>query len=98
MLFSLEWCLETHIKNPVLLLAAYSNEVHSFASLQNLVRQIVCQESRYHNVVQLVLFSPKLIIANIRVSLYEELLKWVINLACQHPGFDHREDRCGDFF
>ena len=89
--------MKTDIEDPVLFVAAASDEVYSFAGLQNLVRKVVRQESRDHNIVQLVLLSPELVVAYIGVGLDEELLEGVINLSCQHPGLDHREDWRGDF-
>lgn len=50
-LIGLEGCLEGHIKDPVLLLAASPDKIYRFACLQNLVCQMVRQERRDHHVV-----------------------------------------------
>lgn len=98
MLFSLEGSLERDIKDPILFITASSNEVDSFAGLQDLVCEVVCQEGWDHDIVQLVLLRPQLVIANIRISLNEELLERVIDLSSYHPCLNHRQDWCGNFF
>lgn len=87
-LLSLERCLEAHIQNPVMLVAASTNEVDGLAGLKDLVREVVCEERRYHYIVELVLFGPELVVADIRVCLNEELLEWIVYFSCDHPDFD----------
>lgn len=50
-LIGLKRRLKGHIKDPVLLLAALPYKVYRFACLQNLVCQMIGQESRDHHVV-----------------------------------------------
>ena len=97
-LFSLERCLKGDIKDPILFITAPSDEVDSFTGLKDLVRKVVRQEGWDHDIVQLVLLSPKLIIANIWISLNEELLERVIDLSSNHPCLNHGQDWCGNFF
>ena len=89
MLLGLEGCLQAHVKNPIVLIAASTDEVNSLACLKNLVSEVVRQERWDHDIVELVLLSPELIIPNIGVCLNKELLKRIIYLACHHPYFDH---------
>ena len=92
-LLSLEGGLEGNIKNPVMFLAASSYEVDSLAGLQDLVGQVVGEESWDHHVVELVLLRPELVVADIGVCFDEKLLKRVVNLASDHPRLYHRQDR-----
>ena len=96
MLFGLEGCLQRHIKNPVLLITATSDEVDCLASLEDFVRQVVREEGRDHNVVQFVLFGPQFVIAHVWISLHEKLLKRIVYLSSHHPGLNHGENRSGD--
>ena len=81
-----------------MLIAAASDEIDSFARLQDLIRQVVREEGWNHDVVELVLLGPQLIITNIRVCLHEELLERIVDFTGNHPCFDHGEDRRGYFF
>jgi hypothetical protein len=60
--------------------------------LEDFIGKIVGQESRDHYVIERILVSPEAVVADHRVSLNKELLKWVIDFAFQHPRLDHREN------
>ena len=92
-LLSLKWRLQTNIEDPVVFVAAAADKIHCLACLQNLVRQVVCQEGRNHDIIEAVLLGPELVVAHIRVRLDEKLLKRVVDLSRHHPNFNHRQDR-----
>ena len=98
MLLGLERGLQRYIQDPVLLVAAPPDEVDALACLEDLVGEAVGQESRNHHVVESILLSPQPLVTHIRVRLDEELLEWVVDFSCQHPGLDHRENGSGYLF
>ena len=94
-LFSLEGGLERHVQDPVLFIAAASDEIDGFARLQDLIRQVVREEGWNHDVVELVLLGPQFVITDIRVRLHEELLERIVDFTGNHPCLNHGEDRRG---
>jgi hypothetical protein len=96
-LVCLEWRLQRHVEDPVLLLATSPDKIDSLTSLKDLIRETVAEECRDHHVIELVFLCPQLVISDLRVSLHEELLERVVDLACKHPCLDHRKNR-GRYF
>ena len=70
-------------------IAASSDEVNCLTSEKDLMSELVGQEGRDHNVVDLVLLSPKLVVSSQRIYLNEELAERVVYLAFYHPLLYH---------
>ena len=90
--------MQRHIEDPVLFIAAPSDEVDTLTSLKDLVRKAISEKRGYHDVVKPILLSPKLLITNSRVRFDKELRVWVVDLTCKHPGLNHGQNWRGNLF
>lgn len=50
------------------------------------------KERRYHDVVNLVLLSPQLVVSDHGIHLHKELLKRVVDLSLYHPSLYHGQN------
>lgn len=57
-LVCLEWRLQRHVEDPVLLLATSPDKIDSLTSLKDLIRKTVAEECRDHHVIELVFLCP----------------------------------------